>query len=89
MNRCLTNFASMTNIWQEERARNTLLHYMINCWAMVSKTRLLVGYIEFIQKTFINRNICIDAKVEVLENMWLKLQGKLIQKNSEIGGKKT
>ena len=86
---CLTNFANMSNILQVQRAKNTLLHYMINCWAMVSKTRLLVGHIEFIQKTFMNRNICIDAKVEILENMWIKLQGKLIQKNTEIGGKKT
>ena len=48
-----------------------------------------MDHIYFISGQFRRRQQTLEAKVSVLENMWVKLKGKLISKNTEIGGKKT
>ena len=51
---------------------------------MMLKIRMLYGHLMFIQKRFLARYHTREAKLEILENTWNKLCGKLNEENIEI-----
>ena len=52
------------------------------------KIRMLYGHMMFIQKRFLARYHTREAKLEILENTWNKLCGKLNEENIEIKSEK-
>lgn len=71
-----------------KKSMKTLCWFIVTKIQMMLKIRMLYGHMMFIQKRFLARYHTREAKLEILENTWNKLCGKLNEENIEIKSEK-